>query len=120
MNKEFILKKSPLLKIVLEQNHFEIINTQYKNEGGIFHYSKLYNIEFKEESPDHSGSILIFFLSLFAPITSRGAKFKERIIMNYDRKQRKIILFDFDRKETDEALKEIRKQMDPKYLTNQL
>ncbi|QIE58682.1 hypothetical protein G5B37_03625 [Rasiella rasia] len=120
MIKEFILKKSPLLKIVLRETEFEIINQQYKKEGGMFEYSKLYNIEFREESIDHSGSLMIFIMSLFLPKATRTAKFRERLIMNYDKKQKKVILFDFDKQETQDALKEIRKLMDKKYLQSQL
>lgn len=116
MNKDFILKKSPLLKIVLRKNDFEIINTQYKNESGVFKYTNLYNIEFREESTDYSGSIIVFILSFFTSSLFKQAKLKERIIMNYEGKQSKIILFDFDKEQTLEAISEIKKQMDKKYL----
>ncbi len=118
MQKEYILKQSPLLKIVLRKKEFEIINHQYSKESGFFSYSKLYDIEFREKSTDYVTTGFIFLLSIILPGgRSRLMKFNERIRMNYNGKERKIILFDYDRKVVAEVISEIQKQIDPKYLT---
>ncbi|WP_166964783.1 hypothetical protein [Yeosuana marina] len=115
MKKEFIIKKSPLLKIVLNKTEFKIINHQYKQESGVFSYSKLYDIEFKEKSIDIFGTIAVFILSIFLPGPKSGIfKIKERIRMNYDGVERIFILFNFDKNTVKEAIAEIEKHITEK------
>ncbi|WP_428743356.1 hypothetical protein [Tenacibaculum sp.] len=112
MKKEFIIKKSPLLKIVLNRTGFEIINHQYKKESGVFLYSKLYDIEFREKSTDKLTTAILFILSLFIHAPKSGIiKIKERIRMNYDGEERTFILFDFDKQIVKEAIAEIQKHI---------
>jgi len=99
MEKEYVIKKSPLLKIVLRKKEFEIINQQYSKENGTFLYSKLYDIEFREKSTDYVTTGFMFLLSIILPGGRSGLmKFNERIRMNYNGKERKNILFDYDKK----------------------
>lgn len=116
MIKEFILKENPLHKITLTKSEFKIINLQYKDEGGVFLYSKLYDIEFKEKSPDYFSSVIVIIFNFLLPgrIKERRS-FKERIRMNYNGKERIITLTDFNKKNTIEAVIEIQKRMDKKY-----
>ncbi|WP_158844671.1 hypothetical protein [Algibacter sp. L1A34] len=112
MKKEFIIKKTPLLKIVLNKMDFEIINHQYKEENGVFLYSKLYDIGFKEKSTNHLETLFVFFFSLILPgATSKIMKTKERIRMNYDGKEKHFILFDFDKHVVLEVITEIKKRI---------
>lgn len=112
MKKEFIIKKSPLQKIVLRKNEFEIINDQYKKENGVFSFSKTYHIEFRAESTDYQRSIFYSFLSFLIPGGhSHTIKTKERIAMNYDGKEIVFILFDFDKEVVMKAISEIQKRI---------
>ncbi|AUP79785.1 hypothetical protein [Flavivirga eckloniae] len=119
MKKEFIIKRTPLQKIVLNKSNFEIINDQYKEESGIFLYSKLYDIEFREKSIDLPNTVAFSLLSIFLPGRTSGImKYRERIRMNYNGKERKFPLFDFDKGVVMEAIAEIKKHIDPKYTNN--
>ena len=116
MAQEFIIKKSPLQKIVLNEEDFEIINVQYKEENGVFLYSKLYNIEFREKSADHAGTVWLFIASFLMPNSgARTSELKERIILNYDGKELKFMVFDFNMSTVNEAIDAIKERMDPKY-----
>ncbi len=105
--KEFVLKKSPILKIILNVDDFEIINQQYEREAGRFKYSNVDRIEFKEERVDYSNSLLLFLLSLIISSKSKTAKKKERISINYSGQQLNIILFNYDKELTLQAIEEI-------------
>lgn len=117
MKKEYILSKSPPLKIILDKNQFEIINKQYTEGNGIFLYSKLYEIKFQEKSTNHSSTVLSFILGLFIP--GRAGKimnYRENIFMNYNGRPKKVILMDFDKMNVIEVIAQIQTKMNPKYL----
>lgn len=116
MKNEYILSKSPPLKIILNENEFEIINKQYTEESGVFLYSKLYDIKFQEKSTNHSSTAFSFFLGFFiSGVVGRILSNRERIFMNYNGRPKKVILMDFDRKKVIAAITEIQKKMSPKY-----
>lgn len=112
MNKEFIIKKTPLQKIVLRKNEFEIINQQYKKENGVFAYSKTNSILFKHKGTDYKSSIFFSILNFILP--GQGDfifKTKERITINYKGNEKSFILFDFDKEAVLEAISEINKRI---------
>lgn len=117
MKKEYILSKSPPLKIILERNQFEIINKQYTEENGVYLYSNLYDIKFQEKSTDHSSTVLSFILGIFIPgRAGRKMSYRENIFMNYNGRPKKVVLMDFDRTNVIEVIAQIQKKMNPKYL----
>jgi len=117
MENEFIIRNKPLIKIVLNKTEFEIINHQYKDESGVFSYSKLYDIEYQERSTDYVSTGIAFICSFLLPGPTSGLmKFRERIRMNYDGKEKKIILIDFNKQHVIKAIIEIKKQMHSKYI----
>ena len=119
MKEEYILSKSPPLKIILDKDEFEIINKQYTEESGVFSYSKLYEIKFQEKSTDHLSTTLSFILGIFIPgRAGKKMNYRENIFMNYNGRPRKVILMDFERKNVIEAITQIQKKMNPKYLRN--
>ena len=92
----------------MRKDEFEIVNQQYHQDGGIFLYLKVYSIEFREESSDYFTTALFFILSFILPgPSSKTMKFKERIIMNYDGKQKSITLIDCNKDKVIDMISEI-------------
>lgn len=105
MKQEFILKKSPLHKIVLYETTFEIINLQYKDETGVFEYAKLKRIAFKEPSTDYLATLLTNILELvFGGSFDKIYKHRERLEIDYAGETKTFILTNFDKIEVLKAI----------------
>lgn len=104
MKQEFILKRSPLHKIVLYETAFEIINLQYKDETGVFEYAKLKRIAFKEPSTDYLATLLTNILELVFGGIDKIYKNRERLEIDYAGETKTFILTNFDKVEVLKAI----------------
>lgn len=112
MLQEFIIKPKPLQKIVLHETGFDIINKQYKDENGFFLYVKVYDIGFQEKTTNYGFKVFNFLMSiLFDLLEISNPKEKEYIRMNYDGKETKFPLFDYDTPIVNEAILAIKSRL---------
>ncbi len=104
MTKDFIIKKSPLHKIVLYETAFEITNLQYKDETCVFEYAKLKRIAFKEPSTDYLATLLTNILELVFGGIDKIYKHRERLEIDYAGETKTFILTNFDEVEVLKAI----------------
>lgn len=91
------LRNKPELKIILNNDEFEIVDASELKNNGIYAFGKLKNVELNAERTNWLISTLSIIVDLFAG-SAVGGKFKKKANLNLEMENRnlKIWLIDAD------------------------
>lgn len=61
----FILRRNPYFEIILKEESFEINNTDFTYNNGIYRYNEFRDIEFLNSETDWGSTIFVFLTAFF-------------------------------------------------------
>lgn len=106
---KFILRNHPLFEIILNEDSFEIHNTDYRFKNGIYRFDEFKSVELIDKKLDwfstFFGNIIGFFLGGQAGYEIAEARFK---FHNHSGKKLEVKLINCDLEIENQLLKQIR------------
>ena len=76
----YLLREKPELKLILDQDNFEIIDFYDRKNTGVYSFKSLKNIELRTQQINWLFSIFSWIVDVFLPI-SEGGIYRDKAIM---------------------------------------
>lgn len=115
---KFILRNNPLFEITLNEDSFEINNTDYRFKNGIYRFNEFKSVELIDKKLDwistFFGNIIGFFLGGQAGFEIAEARFKFHY--HSGKKQLEVKLIDCDLDTANQLLKQIKTRIHSKFI----
>jgi len=89
------LRNKPELKIILNNEEFEIIDASEPKNSGTYSFKKLINIELKEEKTNWFVSTLSIIVDFFTGVAV-GGKLKDKANLNFEMENQNLIIWLID------------------------